>query len=162
MQTSLNSTYTPKGYVLQLVEHTQCRILVLVEVCTVIADAYVEQLKNLKTHLENARPQQREVYFHHDNARPHIAKTTKAELTKFGWTILPHSPYSPDLALSDYHLFSYLQRHLDGQDFQTRDDIKNALEQFFREQFPAFWSKGIYDLPKRWQKTIDVNGPCFK
>ncbi|KAK6753878.1 hypothetical protein RB195_013083 [Necator americanus] len=59
-------------------------------------------------------------------------------------------------------LFSYLQRHLDGQDFQTRDDIKKALEQFFKEQSPAFWSKGIYDLPKRWQKTIDANEAYFK
>ncbi|KAK6742046.1 hypothetical protein RB195_009735 [Necator americanus] len=132
------------------------------EGCTVTADVYVEQLKNLKSNLETARPQQLEVYFHHDNARPHIAKTTKAELTKFGWNILPHPPYSPDLAPSDYHLFSCLQRHLDGQDFQTRDDIKKALEQFFKEQSPAFWSKGIYDLPKRWQKTIDANGAYFK
>ncbi|VDM66840.1 unnamed protein product [Strongylus vulgaris] len=35
-------------------------------------------------------------------------------------------PCSPDLAPADYHLFSYLQRHLDGQDFDNYDDIKNA------------------------------------
>ncbi|KAK6753879.1 hypothetical protein RB195_013082 [Necator americanus] len=49
-----------------------------------------------------------------------------------------------------------------SKDFQTRDDIKKALEQFFKEQSPAFWSKGIYDLPKRWQKTIDANEAYFK
>ncbi|KAK6750706.1 hypothetical protein RB195_002589 [Necator americanus] len=72
---------------------------------------------------------------------------TNAELKKFFWTISPHLPYFPDLAPSNYYLFSYLQRHLGGQDFQTRDDIKKALEQFFKEQSPAFWSKDIYDLP---------------
>ncbi|KAK6731660.1 hypothetical protein RB195_007865 [Necator americanus] len=123
---------------------------------------YIDQLKNLKTNLENALPQQCEVYFQHDNTQSHIGKTTKAELKKFFWTISPHPPYSPDLALSDYHLFSYLQRHLDGEDFETCDDIKKALEQFFRKPFPAFWSKGTYDLPKRWQKTIDANGAYFK
>ncbi|KAK6734116.1 hypothetical protein RB195_017722 [Necator americanus] len=133
----------------------------LAQGCAVTADVYIEELKNLKTNLENARPQQREVYFQHDNARSNIARTTKAKLMKFGCTILPHQPHSPDLAPLDYHLFSYLQRHLDGQDFQTRDDIKKALEQFFKKQFPAFWSRGIYDLPKRWQKTIDANGAYF-
>ncbi|KAK6743043.1 hypothetical protein RB195_010357 [Necator americanus] len=118
------------------------------------ADVYVEQLRNLKTNLENARPQQRKVYFQHDNARPHIARTTKAKLMKFDDV--------GDRKRWDYHLFSCLQRHLDGQDFQTRNDIKKALEQFFKEQSPAFWSKGIYDLPKRWQKTIDANGAYFK
>ncbi|KAK6749990.1 hypothetical protein RB195_002161 [Necator americanus] len=87
---------------------------------------------------------------------------TRAELNKFFWTISPHLPYSPDLAPSDYHLFSYLQRHLDGQDSQTHDDIKKAPEQFFGEQSPAFWSRGIYDLPRRWQKTMDANGAYFK
>ncbi|KAK6765130.1 hypothetical protein RB195_025173 [Necator americanus] len=116
---------------------------------TVTADVYIEQLKNLKINLESAHTQQREVYFQHDNAWSSIARTTKAKLMKCGWTILPHPPYSPDLAHSYYHLFSYLQRHLDGQEFQTRDDIEKALEQFFREQSPAFWSKGIYAVPKR-------------
>ncbi|KAK6733927.1 hypothetical protein RB195_017598 [Necator americanus] len=78
----------------------------LAQGCTVTADVYVEQLRNLKTNLENARPQQREVYFQHDNTQSHIGKMTKAELNKFFWTISPHPPYSPDLASSDYHLFS--------------------------------------------------------
>ncbi|KIH60437.1 hypothetical protein ANCDUO_09315 [Ancylostoma duodenale] len=39
--------------------------------------------------------------------------------------------------------------HLDGEDFQTRDDIKSALEQFSKGQSPAFWSRGIHDLPNR-------------
>ncbi|KAK6764755.1 hypothetical protein RB195_024907 [Necator americanus] len=132
----------------------------LAEGCTVAADVYVEQLRNLKTYLENARPQQSEVCFQHDNSQSHIGKMTKAELKKFFWTILPHPPYFVGLAPSDYHLFPYLQNHLDGQYFQTRDDIKKALEQFFREQSPAFWRKGIYDLPR--QKTIDANGAHFK
>ncbi|KAK6747671.1 hypothetical protein RB195_000708 [Necator americanus] len=100
---------------------------------TATADVYVEQLRNLKTNLENARPQQAEVYFQHDNTQSHIGKMTKTELKKFFWTISPHPRYSPYKAPSEYHLCSYLQRHLDGQDFQTRGDIKKALEQFFKE-----------------------------
>ncbi|KIH45174.1 hypothetical protein ANCDUO_24789 [Ancylostoma duodenale] len=30
-------------------------------------------------------------------------------------------------------------------------------EQFFKDLSLAFWSKDIYDLSRRWQKTIDAN-----
>ncbi|KAG5309958.1 SETMR methyltransferase, partial [Acromyrmex insinuator] len=45
------------------------------------------------------------VVFHHDNARPHISLMTRQKLRELGWEVLMHPPYSPDLALSDYHLF---------------------------------------------------------
>ncbi|EPB67322.1 hypothetical protein ANCCEY_13586 [Ancylostoma ceylanicum] len=79
-----------------------------------IADAYIEQRRNLKANLENALPQLHGVYFQHCNARQQITRTSKAELMK---------------ALSDYHLFPMSK----GRDFQTRDDIKKALEQFFHD-----------------------------
>jgi hypothetical protein len=33
---------------------------------------------------------------------------TKADVQELDWEILPHPPYSPDLAPSDYHLFPSL------------------------------------------------------
>ncbi|EPB65119.1 hypothetical protein ANCCEY_15818 [Ancylostoma ceylanicum] len=66
------------------------------------------------------------------------------------------------MAYSDYHLFPRLQRHLSGQKFQIRDDIEKALEHFSKKRFPAFWSRGSYDLPKRWQKTSYAFGVCLK
>ncbi|KIH52346.1 hypothetical protein ANCDUO_17553 [Ancylostoma duodenale] len=103
---SPNPTYSPKGYALHLVEHTWRRVLGAARRWT--ADVCIELLRNLKANFENARPQLHEFYFHHDNARPHIERTTNAELIKFGWTTLttlPHPPYSPHPASSDYHRF---------------------------------------------------------
>ena len=45
------------------------------------------------------------VVFLHDSARPYTSIRTRETITSFGWTTLPHHPYSPDLAPSDYHLF---------------------------------------------------------
>ncbi|KAK6725990.1 hypothetical protein RB195_004358 [Necator americanus] len=132
-KTSVNSTYTPKW------------------LCSASDGAYTASNTEFEDMSQKCMPAAARS-FKHDNARSNIARMSKAKLMKFGWTILPHPPYSPDLAPSYYHLFSYLQRHLGGQDFQTRDDIKKTLEQCFKEKSPAFWSKGIYDLPKRWQK----------
>jgi transposase len=42
-----------------------------------------------------------------DKARPHTAACTRALLEHFNWELFDHPPYSPDLAPSDYHLFTY-------------------------------------------------------
>ncbi|KAG5314671.1 MOS1T transposase, partial [Pseudoatta argentina] len=46
----------------------------------------------------------------HDNARPHVAKPVKTYLETLKWEVLPHPPYSPDIAPSDFHLFPVCQR----------------------------------------------------
>jgi histone-lysine N-methyltransferase SETMAR len=42
----------------------------------------------------------------HDNAYPHSAARTRALLVHFSWELFDHPPYSPDLAPSEYHLFT--------------------------------------------------------
>ncbi|GBP14629.1 Mariner Mos1 transposase [Eumeta japonica] len=41
------------------------------------------------------------------------------------WEVLPHPPYSPDIALSDYHLFRSMAYALSEQRFTSYEDIKN-------------------------------------
>ncbi|GBP91777.1 Inositol hexakisphosphate and diphosphoinositol-pentakisphosphate kinase [Eumeta japonica] len=41
----------------------------------------------------------------HDNARPHVAVLVKNYLKTLNQEVLPHPPYSPGIAPSDYHLF---------------------------------------------------------
>jgi histone-lysine N-methyltransferase SETMAR len=51
----------------------------------------------------------------HDNSHPHLANLTKAAVVTVDWEIMNHSPYSPDLALSDLHLFGPVKVHLGKQ-----------------------------------------------
>jgi transposase len=44
----------------------------------------------------------------------------------WGWEILPHPPYSPDLASSDFHLFPKMKKHLRGQRFHS-NEVKKWL-----------------------------------
>jgi hypothetical protein len=46
----------------------------------------------------------------HGNARSHRAHATVNLLERWGWKILEHPPQSPDLAPSDFHLFSNIKK----------------------------------------------------
>jgi len=50
-----------------------------------------------------------------DNARPHIHSDVINYLTEEGIEIMPHPPYSPDLAPCDYWLNDYIKRNLIDQ-----------------------------------------------
>jgi len=76
---------------------------------TITAELYQQQLIHLNNALKNKWPEYAKrhdkVIFQHDNARPHVRKIVKATLKALGWDVLSHSPYSPDIAPSDYHLY---------------------------------------------------------
>ena len=42
---------------------------------------------------------------------------------KLGWTVLPHLPYSPDLAPSDFHFFGALKDAIRGKRFESDDEV---------------------------------------
>ena len=67
--------------------------------------------------------------FHQDNARPHTAKKTLELIEKFGWEVVPHLPYSPDLEPSDYHLFGPLKNHLRGTTFSDDKAVKEICHE---------------------------------
>ena len=60
----------------------------------------------------------------HDNTRPHVVKWVKTYLEMLKWEVLPHSPYSPDIAPSNYHLFWSMAHGLTEQHFHSHEDKK--------------------------------------
>ena len=49
-----------------------------------------------------------------DNASAHASLVAMAAVTNYGFEILPHSPYSTGMALSNFYLFPKLKSHLRG------------------------------------------------
>ena len=128
---------------------------------TINSVVYIEQLTKLNNAVEEKRPEltnRKGVVFHHDDARPHTSLVTRQKLLELGWDVLPHPPYSPDLAPSDYFLFRSLQNSSNGKNFNNDDDIKSYLIQFYANKNQKFYERGIMMLPERWQKVIDQNG----
>ncbi|EPB70846.1 hypothetical protein ANCCEY_10052 [Ancylostoma ceylanicum] len=60
-----------------------------------------------------------------DNARPHISKKSSEKLNDLGIELLPHPPYSLDLAPSDYHVFRSMQSFFAGKEFKDRAEKKD-------------------------------------
>ena len=96
------------------------------------------------------------VYFLHDNARPHVAKSTREKLLELGWVTVPHPAYSPDLASTDYHLFRSLSNHLREKKFDGESSLKTDLADFFSQKSKDFYERGIRALATgcRWRRSI--------
>ena len=70
--------------------------------------------------------------------------------------VLPHPPYSPDLAPSHFHLFGPLKESLRGRKFNLDDDVQSAVHEWLRGQPQEFFSSGIQALVSRWRKCIEL------
>jgi len=79
---------------------------------TINAEYYSTLLVQLKDILKEKRRGKvtKVVLFLHDTAPAHRALATQKKLAYLGFQFLDHPPYSPDLAPSDYHLFSGLKK----------------------------------------------------
>ncbi|GBP20579.1 Suppressor of hairless protein [Eumeta japonica] len=89
----------------------------------------------------------------HDNARPHVAVPVKNYLKILDWEVLPHPPYSPDTAPSDYHLFRSMAHALTEQRFTSYEDTENWVDPRITSKYKEFFRLGIRTLPERCEKS---------
>jgi histone-lysine N-methyltransferase SETMAR len=97
-----------------------------------------------------------------DNAHPHTSLRTREHITKMGWTVLPHPPYSPNLAPSDFHLFGSLKDALRGTHFEDDNSEIEAVRKWLRRQDKSWYRQGIFALFPRWRKAVQVDGDYVK
>jgi histone-lysine N-methyltransferase SETMAR len=81
---------------------------------TITSEVYCETLKELRMAIQNKRCGMLTsgVVLFHDNARPNTTARTRTLLELFNSELFDHPSYSPDLAPSDYHPFTYLKNWL--------------------------------------------------
>ena len=125
---------------------------------TITGELYSTQLERVAREHRTKRPEQQKVLLLHDNARPHVAKVVSRKIEQLGWQVLPHPPYSPDLAPTDYHLFRSLSNYLRGKQFDDLNELKSSINTFFYSKTPEFYASGINQLRDRWASVIDSEG----
>ncbi len=118
---------------------------------SVTSDRYVELLGRLKENIRRRRlhlwqkdpsandPEVCKFIIHHDNASSHTAAISLAFFLNI--PMLPHPPYSPDIAPSDYFLFPRLKAELAQMPMQARtipvlqEAVQRVLRRILKEHY---------------------------
>ena len=133
---------------------------------TITSETYCEILKKLRRAIENKRRGMLTsgVVLLHDSACPHTAAHTQALLQKFCWDLFDHQPYSPDLALSDFHLFSQMKVWLGTQRLRvkTNEELIDGVKDWLSSQPATFYDVGILKLVSRCDKCLNSEGDYVK
>lgn len=127
---------------------------------TVTGTYYASLLEKLREAIKEKRRGKlsRGVRLLHDNAPVHTAAVAKGAIVKCGFQELSHPPYSPDLAPSDYFLFSKLKSDLRGRKFTSDNEVKAAVYAHFEEKTSDYYFNGLKMLISRSEKCIEIRG----
>ncbi|PNF14334.1 hypothetical protein B7P43_G05856 [Cryptotermes secundus] len=93
-----------------------------------------------------------------DNARPHAAQAVATLFDLWGWEVLYHPPYSPDLSPCDFDLIPKMKESLRGIRFRTVPEIIQAVDRSIRSINTRGAAKDILRLPHRWQRVVHNAG----
>ncbi|KAG5315612.1 MOS1T transposase, partial [Pseudoatta argentina] len=92
---------------------------------------------------------------------PHVAKPVKTYLETLKWEVLPHPPYSPDIAPSDFHLFRSMAHGLADRRFHSYEEAQKWIDSWIASKNMSFFRRGIHVLPERWSKVVESDGKYF-
>ena len=104
---------------------------------TINSNKYCSHLDQLKAALDKKCLElvtRKRIIFHQDNARLHVSLMTRQKLLQLGWEVL------------------------NGKNFNSLEDCKRHLEQFFAQKDKKFWEDGVMKLPEKWQQVGEQNG----
>ena len=127
---------------------------------TITDEYYATELRRLREEIKRKRrgKLRRGIWLLQDNAPAHTSRIATAAAEESGFRILPHAPYSPDLAPSDFYLFPKLKSDLRGRRFDTDNDVISAVETFLEGCEKTWYRTGLEMLEKRWTKCIELQG----
>lgn len=89
----------------------------------------------------NKKIQTKGTYLHMDNAKPH---NVPEKLRELKIKRLDHPPYSPDIAPSDFFLFGYLKKLLEGMEFSNENELFDKVQEILTS-IPKSIFKNAYD-----------------
>ncbi|GFT11181.1 histone-lysine N-methyltransferase SETMAR [Trichonephila clavipes] len=96
--------------------------------------------------------------FSEESAALLTSVVTRQKLWELGSEVLMHSPYIPDLAPNDYHLFLALQNFLSEKKLGSREDCENRLLDFFANKGQDCYERGNMKKHLKWKQIMPQNG----
>ena len=99
---------------------------------------------------------------HYDNAPAHASLLIRSYLAKHQTVVVPHPPYSPDLAPANFFLFPKLKTTLKGRRFQTIGEIQENATIELRAITSSAFQEAFQKWKKRWERFIASRGDYFE
>ena len=119
-------------------------------------DRLVDKIKRKRPHLKKKK-----ILLYDDNATSHTSNIAQTEKHDFGFESLPHPPYSPDLAPSDYYLFPNPKRWLCDRCFQLNEEVEWETKAYFGGFDKSYYLEGVEKFIYRWTR-IELKGEFVK
>ena len=95
---------------------------------------------------------------HHDNAPAHTAPSVREFLAKRNIPVLPHPPYSPDLAPCGFYLFPKLKLKLKDHHFGTMENIQKVVTDELHTLTENDFQYCYDQWKKRWNHCVTSQG----
>jgi len=99
---------------------------------------------------------------HHNSALAHTSLLIRSYLAKHQTSVMPHPPYSPDLAPADFFVFSKLKTTLKGRRFQTIEEIQENAIRELRTITESAFQEAFQQWKKCWERYIASRGDYFE
>ena len=127
---------------------------------TINSKYYIALLVHLKEEIakKTATNEEEKMLFHQNKTLCHKLIAKIAKLHESHFELLPHPPYSPDLAPSNYWLFADLKRMLLKKRFRSNEEAISETEAYFEAKDKLFYKKGFKLLEKCWNQVITLEG----
>lgn len=132
---------------------------------TVTGNYYATVLRSeLLPAIKRKRPQlvRSGILLHHDNAPSHSSRVVVDTIAELNVEQLSHPPYSPDLAICDFWLFPNLKNRLRGQKYESREELRSAVNRNLREMSRDGLQHVFQAWMDRWNKCISCKGRYFE
>jgi histone-lysine N-methyltransferase SETMAR len=97
----------------------------------------------------------RKLFVHADNARSHVPTRLKQHMEDHSLRTASHPPYSSDLAPSDFFLFGYHKRTLQRSEFQSVEDLLEAVVRILNATSTDTLIGKFHEWIKRLQACIE-------
>jgi hypothetical protein len=76
--------------------------------------------------------------------------------------VIPHAPYSPDLAPCDFFLFPKMKLKLEGRRFDTIEEIQAESQRVLDTVTEKDFQEAFQKCRSRWDRCVHAGGNYFE
>jgi hypothetical protein len=99
---------------------------------------------------------------HHDDAPSHTSVFTQQFLAIYKMSVIPHQPYSPDLAPCDFFLSPKMKLKLKGCCFDTTEEIQAKSQRVIDTLTEKDFQKAFQKWRRQWDQCLHAAGNYFE